>query len=311
VSDTTHGRADAAHLRQCLAALERQAAPPPMEIIVPHYPQVAGLDEVKAEFPQVRFVSVADLASYTGAGGSREHHDELRARGLAEARGGIVALLEDHGVPQPGWSAAIVAAHRSDFSAIGGPIDNGVDRPLNWAVYFCDFGRYQSPLPEGVTAFASDANISYKRVILEELRPVWEEVFREPEVNGAIQERGGKLGIAPAMIVHQCRRLRLGEALAERFIWGRSYASARPEVSGFPRRALFALFSPALPLLMLARMFASVTKKKRSTGAFLRAVPITAALSVSWACGEFVGYATGRAGRDRGDVHRSRAAEAA
>src|ERR1700681_5044734 len=103
----------------------------------------------------------------TGRSGSREHHDELRARGLALARGYIVALIEDHGIPAPDWCAQILESHRQPFAVVGGAIENGIDRPLNWAVYYCDFLRYQNPLQEGTSAFASDANVSYKRSALE------------------------------------------------------------------------------------------------------------------------------------------------
>lgn len=293
VSDTTHGRADVSHLNRTLASLERQADAPPMEVIVPHYPGVEGLDGCRRRFPHVRFVAINDLRRYSGGGRSREHHDELRARGLALARSEIVAMLEDHGVPDPKWSAVVVAAHRQNFAAIGGPIDNEVDRPLNWAVYFCDFGRYQSPMPEGETEFASDANVSYKRAALESIRPVWQDVFREPEVNGALQTLGHKLGIAPAMLVWQHRDLELSDAVAERFVWGRSYGAIRGGSSGFSERILLAAASPLLPALMLQRMFAGALRKRRCLGAFLKALPLTAVLSASWACGEMAGYLAG------------------
>ncbi len=31
-------------------------------------------------------------------------------------------------------------APRTGYAAIGGAIENGINRPLNWAVYYCDFG---------------------------------------------------------------------------------------------------------------------------------------------------------------------------
>ena len=172
VSDTTD-RPDVSHLEPCLAALTQQSGAPAMEIIVPYHPSVDGIARVRERYPDVRFMEVADLRTYTGQGGSREHHDELRARGLAVARGTIVALIEDVGLPAPDWSASVVEAHRQPFAAVGGAIENGIDRPLNWAVYFCDFLRYQNPLPEGESAIASDANVSYKRAALESIRPVW------------------------------------------------------------------------------------------------------------------------------------------
>src|ERR1017187_5444679 len=92
VSDTM-GRPDVGHLEPCLAALMRQSGAPAMEIVVPFLPCVDGIAQLRRQYPQVRFLEVSNLRTYTGQGGSREHHDELRARGLAVARGRIVALI--------------------------------------------------------------------------------------------------------------------------------------------------------------------------------------------------------------------------
>ena len=51
---------------------------------------------------------------------------------------------------------------------------------------------------------------------------------------------------------------------------------------------------PALPAVLLARMAANVARKGRLGGAFVRALPLTAMLTVSWSLGELVGYVTGR-----------------
>jgi hypothetical protein len=204
-------------------------------------------------------------------------------------------LLEDHGIADPDWSARIVAAHRQECACVGGAIENGIDRPLNWSVYFCDFLRYQNPLPAGESEFASDANTAYKREALEAIRPVWEEVFHETKVNWALRSRGEKLVLAPEAIVLQHRKgLRLASALEERFIWGRSYAATRAGMAGLPQRAFWAAFSPLLPLLLLGRMGSTVLRKGRSTGAFLKALPLTALLLLAWSGGELTGYLTGR-----------------
>ncbi|HMD97925.1 MAG TPA: hypothetical protein VKM93_11440 [Terriglobia bacterium] len=297
VSDTTD-RPDTTHLEPCLAALVlHQPGAPSTEIIVPYHPAVAGIARVSQQYPDVRFLEVADLRTAAGlGGGSREHHDELRARGLAVARGDIVALIEDVGIPAPDWIARVLEAHRQPFAGVGGAIENGIDRPLNWAVYFCDFLRYQNPLPEGESAIASDANVSYKRTALESIRPVWEEFFHESSVNNALRSRGEKLALAPGVVLYQHRQgLRLGGALKERYVWGRSYAATRARLAGTPKRAFWAVFTPALPALMLARMTLMVWKKRRTRGAFLKALPLVAALVTSWSGGELVGYVTGRA----------------
>src|SRR5579862_4086085 len=186
VSDTTD-HPDVSHLDPCLEALTRQTLPGgSLEIIVPFHPAVQGIARMRQKYPGVLFVEAARLSTYIGQGGSREHHDELRARGLAAATGRIVALIEDHGVVAADWSARVVEAHAQNFAAIGGAIENDIDRPLNWAVYFCDFLRYQNPIPAGESGIASDANVTYKRPALELIRPVWEEIFHESAVNQAL-----------------------------------------------------------------------------------------------------------------------------
>jgi hypothetical protein len=46
---------------------------------------------------------------------------------------------------------------------------------------------------------------------------------------------------------------------------------------------------------MMARMTVMAWKKRRTMGPFLKALPLTCALAVSWSCGEWMGYVTGRA----------------
>src|ERR1039458_8104682 len=94
VSDTTDS-ADTSHLVPCLDALLSQVDAPTMEIIVPYHEAMRGMAEVEGRYSQVKFLKVTDLKTYSGRKNSREHHDELRARGLAVAQGTLVALIED------------------------------------------------------------------------------------------------------------------------------------------------------------------------------------------------------------------------
>jgi hypothetical protein len=294
-SDTT-SRADTSHLGPCLDSLMHQTNAPPMEILVPHHPFVDGIASMRERYPGVRFLEVSDLRTFTGCPGSREHHDELRARGVGLARGRIVALTEDHGVPAADWAACLVEGHRRPFAAVGGAIENAIDRPLNWAVFFCDFLRYQNPLPDGETAAVSDANVAYKRAALESIRPLWQEVFHETSVNRALRARGEKLTFAPGAVLYQRRHgLSFRRALQERYVWGRSYGATRARLAGAAPRLFWSVFAPGLSVLILARMTLSACKKRRTLPQFLRALPLTTALVVSWSCGELTGYWTGRA----------------
>jgi hypothetical protein len=290
-SDTISPRADVSHLKGCLDALSRQQDPPATEIIVPHHQDVDGIEELSRRYPAVVFLPVPGASIAQRSGGGREHHDVLRAHGLRIATGEVIALLEDYARPDPDWSAKIVAAHRRQWAAVGGAIENGIDRPLNWAVYFCDFGKYQNPLPPGPTPFASDINISYKRAALEAIRPLWSDSYREIVVNGALIERGDGLVLSPEIVIHHYRAdLGLSFALRERFIWGRSYAVTRSMVIGDVKRYLYAALSLGLPALLLARMGRTAWTRGRHFPAFLRALPNLLPLVISWSAGEMIGY---------------------
>ena len=294
VSDTTNPRVDVALLAGCLEAFARQVDPPRLEIIVSHLPDVEGLDALKARYPSVAFLPVLDAKGPAETGGGREHHDVLRARAVARARGGLIALLEDHARPDPRWCANIVRAHKESYACIGGAMGNIIDRPLNWAVYFCDFGRYQNPLPEGDAHFASDANVSYKRAALEKVREAWADAFREVIVNGALIAQGEKVVLRRDILVNQCRAgLRFGPAMRERFIWGRSYSATRNASLSLPRRLALAALSPILPAVLTFRLARTAVERRRHFGKFLVALPLIVILLASWSAGEGIGYIAG------------------
>lgn len=305
VSDTINSP-DVRHLEPCLNALAKQTTAA-IEIIVPHLHSIDGIASLRRQYPSVRFLDVGDTrTSREVSSGSREHHDELRARGIAAANGNIVALIEDHGIPAPDWAAEFIDSHRQPFAGVGGAVENDVNRLLNWAVYFCDFLRYQNPVQEGQTMIASDANVAYKRNALESIRPVWQESFHERVVNAAIQFEGGKLSLTPRAVVYQHRQaLRLGIVLKERFIWGRSYAASRIRLASRLKRLLWGIGGPAIPGLILGRMVLIAWSKKRNLSVFMKALPITGMLVASWALGEMAGYLTGRAMPQRSGVPKA------
>ena len=294
--DTLTLRCDSTDLTGNLEALTCQSSPPPMEIIVPFHQGVDGIEALIRRFPGVSFILVEHLKNRAGVGGSREHHDELRASGMKATRGDIIAFLEDHVRPDSHWCANIVEAHRQNrYAAIGGAIENGINRPLHWAVYFTDLGKYQNPLKEGETTFASVVNISYKRAKLECIRPIWQEKFNETIVNGALIDRGEKIALSARIIVrHYRHHLRLGTVVREFFIWGRSYALTRSRVMKNRRRNAYAILSPLLPGVLLLRMTVNLMRKGRNLLTFVKTFPIIALLTTSWSCGELVGYFTSR-----------------
>jgi hypothetical protein len=280
------------HLRPCLESLARQNNPPVMEVIVPHQPGFIGMDELRKEFSAFRFLEICDLKRYTGRSGSREHHNELRARGVAAARGGIITLTEDHAVADPDWCASIVEAHGMPVAAVGGAIENAAPGLLNWAVYFREFGQYQNPVRENEAFGPSDVNVSYKRSALAAIRDEWSDTFEERTVNQAIRASGQRISFSPRVVVYQKRmNLDLVTAVEERWVWGRSYGAWRG-LSGLTR-LLWVGVSMGLPVVLVVRAAATVVRKRRNTGAFIKALPLLILITTAWCGGEMSAYIAG------------------
>ncbi len=281
-------------LRRCLEALVSQIEVADMEILVPYDSLSVGITELDNEFPDVRFHRIPEGAPASAPDIVHRLYDRRRAVGLALARGRIVALTEDHAIPADDWCERILEAHQCPFDAIGGAIENGVDRPLNWAWYYCDFGRYGRPFPEGDVRYASDVNISYKRETLERVRDVWRDTYQETTVNWTLQERGGTISLDPRPVVYQHRpSMPFRRALAERVQWARVFAETRAARVGGGKRLLYALITPLLPALLSVRVLGHMLRQRRNAGQVFKAMPLVFGLVVGWSLGELIGYLTG------------------
>jgi hypothetical protein len=282
-----------AALERCLAGLEAQEGAGATEVIVP-FDASADVSEAKRRHPRVRFLDLGaprSARSIAGEAGRHELYDRRRSAGLAAAQGELVALLEDRGVPQPGWARALAELHASrPAAAIGGAIACGRSDPWARAVHLCDFGRYEPPFEPAPARWLSDTNVAYRREALLEVRALWSERFHETLVHDALRTRGG-LWLDPTPLVEQHREgLELRALLAERFHWGRLYAATRARGWGLARRAAFALLAPLLPPLLWLRLV------RRSTAAgSLSLAPRILVLLAAWSLGEAAGYATARA----------------
>ena len=284
-----------AHLEACLEALFAQDDVS-KEVLVPYDDPVADVVQLQERFPDVRFLRAEGLDTRAArAGHGREHHDTLRTIGLQAALGRIVALTEDHAVSYPAWCGDMVRLldEHPGVAAIGGAVECRSDTLLGWAVYWCDFGRYQNPLPEGPAAYVSDSNVAYRREALHAIADAWRDDYHETIVHGALVAAGHEIWLTPRSQVWQARgRLRLGTGLVERFVWGRSFAGTRARAAGAAPRLVWTAFSFALPLLLTWRVARGVLRRRRERARFARTLPLVLLLHTVWAVGELVGYVT-------------------
>jgi hypothetical protein len=288
-----------AALERCLTALAAQQAPPPLEILVPWDDTVVGVPELARRFPAVRFLGLGRLPTQApprSAAGQHELFDRRRAAGLAAATGEVVAILEDRGVPALDWARTMVDLHeRLPYAAIGGAVENGRDGLLEWAVYYCDFHRYQRPFAAGPRTYVSDVNIGYKRRAIDRTVDLWRDQYHETTVNWALQRAGETLYLTPELVVEQHREgLRVGALMAERLAWGRLFACTRAREGGVAGRMLRAALTPVLPVALLVRHTRLQAARGVHLRRFVQAAPFVLLLQSAWSLGEAMGELTAR-----------------
>lgn len=218
----------------------------------------------------------------------------LRAEGIRQSTGEIVALLEDHCTAAPNWCAELLKAHEQPYSVIGGAVENAPGRSaLAWAVYFYDYGRFMLPLLPGRTPALSGMNVSYKRTALLEVEPSFREGLMEPFTHAALAGRGHALYLAPSVVVYHEKEYRAGEALRQGYHLARDFAAKRVRHASFAKRGVFTAGSLALPLLLPGRIVAGTLRKQRLAVELLRSIPYLVLLTTSWSLGELCGYLAG------------------
>lgn len=286
-------------LRSFLQATRAFIDPPRYELIVPYDESVAETADLATEFPEVSFVPLGRINTIRpirSEAGQHELYDRRRARGLAEAKGDIIGILEDRGQPAPDWARAAVRLHAAtNYDVIGGAVD--CKEPvslLNWAFWVTDFGRYGRPFETGVADWVTDVNVTYSRKALEATRHLWKDRYHEPIVNWHLISLGMELLLSNELVVNYTRpKTRLCSLLPERFHWGRLFGEIRVRSMPQSKRLMFILASPIIPPMLWLRHGRMQARKGRG-GRYLRALPYVMILTTTWTLGEVWGYITRR-----------------
>lgn len=269
-----------AALQQCLESLAAYASR--AEIVIATSAPPDAVQRLAQRFPAARFFPFP--AETPGV--------RLRSRALAQARGRLVALIEDHCTVTPGWLDALTDAYRAGHAVIGGPIDNGLTKRIyHWALYLTEYSAYLPPLPGGPTRAVIGANAAYDREALLRCQSIWADVYYENEVHDALCAAGHGLYLAEKAVVCNHLAMTLGEAMAHLYSGGRHFGGYRKAQSSAWRRLFWVAASPAVPFLMLTRIFRRVAARRPSRlGTVAVALPFIACLALAWSLGEAVGY---------------------
>jgi len=271
-------------LAQCLTSLEKQADASDAEVIAVSNYDGAATEAIKKRFPRVNYVGLPAGATVP----------ELRGRGVACARGEVVALLEDTCSPDERWISEIKQAHSLPYVAVGGAIENASGaRPLDWAVYFFDYGKYMPPNRAGVIDSLPGMNISYKRSVIELAEKTFNAGFSETFIHEELKRQGQELYLSDSAVVYYKKNDSLKETLLKFYHMARSFGGKRAANATLIRRLVLIFGSLALPILLPARIALRVVRKGRNIRPLLLSLPHLVLLMTSWAAGEFCGYVWG------------------
>ncbi len=287
-------------LRACLTALRGQTGGHALQVIVPYDQISQEAGAMAADFPEFEFHDLGIIADGIDPKDALELHrfwDIRRSEGIGFARAPLIAMCEDRGPPKSDWAHEMITLHGElDAVAVGGCADNGYDNPWNWAIHFCDFGRYMAPRPTGETDFISATNVCYRADALKSYGHLYENGFYEPSLHAALQGSGGKMYLSDRPRTVECRpRIPTKTLAAEWFQWGRKYARINAGEVSTGHRIFRGLVTPLLPFVLFFRHLGVQREKKEHLADFWRAAPLVFMISAMWAMGELVGYVQGPA----------------
>jgi hypothetical protein len=218
----------------------------------------------------------------------------LWSKGMAVARGEIVAITIGQLVPASDWLERIRQAHRRlDSPGIGGAIDpprggNVVD----WATYFLRYSKYfKYEREQNVTDIAGD-NASYKRAAI---ATHWESIsegFWEPEFHRLVLATGQKVTFDPAIRMTQNASFGIRRFCEQRFNHGRHFGRDRMDGKLWLFRLAGIIAVPLIPVILLAKISRDLVKKPAYLGPFLKSLPVLSLFIACWAFGEASGYMT-------------------
>ncbi len=272
---------------QCIASVAEEAAELDAEVIVVTPRTGDYVDRIKVKFPSVRVVSDPEITKIPA----------LRRRGVEEATGEYVAVIEEHCSAAPDWLKQTLAAFergKGKYAAVGGAItDYGYDRTRDWVVYFIEYNGALPPVTAGETDNLNDANIAYPRKLLLEHIDLLDDGYWPMTLHPTLLASGHKLQAVPEMVVYHRGPFDFFYYLHQRFLFSRAFAGVRAQNQSPVRRFAYLVAAPIIPFMLLGRIGRTVISKRCRVGEFVRSLPLTVPALTVLVAGEWVGCLLG------------------
>lgn len=201
-----------------------------------------------ADDPRVRSLHLSRALSF----------GEMRAEGVRQARGEMVAFMEEHCMALSGWLAAIMAAGKGPWAGVGGEVHNALPGAgISDAVWLMNYpARWRPPARYGPSKSLPGQNSAYKREVLLALDSDLPSLLQsEILLMWKLVEQGYEIGIDPAIKFRHINETSLRQ-LGRGYYWmHRSFGHARAQSYrwSWATRLARVLATPLLPWVRLMR----------------------------------------------------------
>jgi len=276
-----------ATIRKTVKCIKEQSVQSEIELIIVA-PEAAVLDYEESELRGFYHCKTVRLDTMDSMGKSK-------AAGIRVAAAPVIALVEEHVYPDPGWAAALIKAHEKPWAAVGPVVRNADTSTLtSWADFIITYGQWMEPLPAGAVDILPGHNSSYKRDLL---LTCGEKLETMMEVEAILQQdlmsKGYHLFLEPEAVIYHLGYHRLIPSLPVQFHVGRLFAADRIKQWSFFRRLLYTGGAPLIPLVRLFRFIVKLIRSGGERKFPWAALPLTIPGLTASALGEMAGYAAG------------------
>lgn len=267
------------NLAGCLAALDRARAGSRVEALVVDRVGTALL----AQEAHSSWVEVLPVPPETTI-------PEMRHLAFRQARGPVVAVVEDHVEVPPDWVAVLRREFQAGAEVVAGGVENLATTSLvDWAAFLCEYAPLLPPIDPGPPSMIPGNNVAYRRSLLQRYSAVLAEGRWEDRLHEALRRDGVRMTLLPEVTAGHRMHYDIRNYTSQRYLFSRSWAGLRLRGASLAHRFGAGMARLALPPLLFGRVTSTVWRKRRHRRELLRSLPLLAWFTLVWAVGEAVG----------------------
>jgi hypothetical protein len=219
------------------------------------FDRAEGLPDVPgSNHPSVRLHRVPPATVFSAA----------RTTAVHLARAPYVGFLEEHCRAKPGWIAALLRAHQGPWAAVGSEVHHGNGSfSISRLIGIMNYYPWLTPTTSGERDMLPGHNSSFRREVLLSYGDDLERLLRaDVSLFQQLVADGHRLYLEADAKFEHFNETSLRSIVKGYFYWHRGFGVERARVHGWslPRRALYVVATPLIPLYFVAKLVTRLSK---------------------------------------------------